>query len=210
MRTAMELASFKNEEGRNNNKAPSSSPNDANNEQHGLRFYDPASILDVSRELAFGYLILLTGGAVEYAPPPPRPSPPLHSGGELANIVAVAAPSSPGRRRRYYVRVVVVRPGERGIGIPRVLRHRRRERIARVLRPEGLRERPELHPHHRRPSRRAPVRILLLPRLLLLLRRRSRRDAAARAAAPGGEQGPDGEPRRDAEGGAGPASRGGI
>ena len=76
MRTAMELASFKNEEGRNNNKAPSSSPNDANNEQHGLRFYDPASILDVSRELAFGYLILLTGGAVEYAPPPPAQAPP--------------------------------------------------------------------------------------------------------------------------------------
>ena len=75
MRTAMELASFKNEEGRNN-KAPSSSPNNANNEQHGLQFYDPASILDVSRELAFGYLILLTGGAVEYAPPTPAQAPP--------------------------------------------------------------------------------------------------------------------------------------
>ena len=38
------------------------------NEQE-LQFYDPESVLSVSRDVAFGYLILMTGGAVEYEPP---------------------------------------------------------------------------------------------------------------------------------------------
>jgi len=38
----------------------------SNNE---LQFYDPNAILGVSREVAFGYLILLTGGVVDYEPP---------------------------------------------------------------------------------------------------------------------------------------------
>jgi hypothetical protein len=62
---AMGFVSPSKNDGRNNEP---SSPN--NNDEHGgLQFYDPAAILDVSRELAFGYLILLTGGAVEYAAP---------------------------------------------------------------------------------------------------------------------------------------------
>lgn len=52
---------------KNNNNAPPSS--NANNEQE-LQFYDPATILNVSREVAFGYLILLAGDAVaEYEAP---------------------------------------------------------------------------------------------------------------------------------------------
>ena len=45
--------------------------NNNNNEQHHdeLQFYDPTAILDISRDVAFGYLILLTGGAVEYEAP---------------------------------------------------------------------------------------------------------------------------------------------
>jgi hypothetical protein len=40
-----------------------------NSNEHELHFYNPATILDISREVAFAYLILLTGGAVEYVPP---------------------------------------------------------------------------------------------------------------------------------------------
>ncbi|KAL3784841.1 hypothetical protein ACHAW5_009060 [Stephanodiscus triporus] len=64
--TTMESTPFKNED--HDDACPSSSNNNNNNE-HELRFYDPAAILDVSRELAFGYLILLTGGAVDYVGP---------------------------------------------------------------------------------------------------------------------------------------------
>lgn len=39
-----------------------------NNDQD-LQFYDPTAVLGISREVAFGYLILLTGGGVEYEPP---------------------------------------------------------------------------------------------------------------------------------------------
>lgn len=39
------------------------------NGEHDLHFYNPATILDISREVAFAYLILLTGGAVEYVAP---------------------------------------------------------------------------------------------------------------------------------------------
>ncbi len=48
----------------NNNNNSSSSVND-----HELHFYNPAVILDISREVAFAYLILLTGGAVDYVAP---------------------------------------------------------------------------------------------------------------------------------------------
>ena len=40
-----------------------------NNNDQELQLYDPTAVLDISREIAFGYLILLTGGAVEYEPP---------------------------------------------------------------------------------------------------------------------------------------------
>ena len=62
-------SSFNNDE--NHGGALSSSPNAGidTNDHHELQFYDPAEILDMSRELAFGYLILLTGGAVEYVAP---------------------------------------------------------------------------------------------------------------------------------------------
>ena len=41
-----------------------------NNEQHQeLHFYESSVILNISREMAFGYLILLTGGEVQYEPP---------------------------------------------------------------------------------------------------------------------------------------------
>lgn len=40
-----------------------------NNNEQELQFYDPTAVLSVSREVAFGYLILLTGGAVEYEAP---------------------------------------------------------------------------------------------------------------------------------------------
>lgn len=40
-----------------------------NNEQELLQFYDPTAVLGISREVAFGYLILLTGGNVEYEAP---------------------------------------------------------------------------------------------------------------------------------------------
>jgi len=44
--------------------------NNNNNEHHDeLQFYDPTAILDISREVSFGYLFLLTGGAVEYEAP---------------------------------------------------------------------------------------------------------------------------------------------
>lgn len=39
------------------------------NEHDDLQFYDPTALLDVPREVAFGYLILLTGGAVHYEAP---------------------------------------------------------------------------------------------------------------------------------------------
>lgn len=41
----------------------------SNDVDHGVQFYDPSAILDISRDVAFGYLILLTGGIVEYEPP---------------------------------------------------------------------------------------------------------------------------------------------
>lgn len=34
-----------------------------------MQFYDPSAILDISRDVALGYLILLTGGMLEYEPP---------------------------------------------------------------------------------------------------------------------------------------------
>ena len=40
-----------------------------NNNEHELHFYNPSTILDISREVAFAYLILLTGGAIDYVPP---------------------------------------------------------------------------------------------------------------------------------------------
>lgn len=43
-----------------------------NNKEQELQFYDPTAILGISREVAFGYLILLTGGAVKYEPPKPE------------------------------------------------------------------------------------------------------------------------------------------
>eukprot|EP01083_Nonionella_stella_P236185 829778_1 len=43
-----------------------------NNSEQELQFYDPAAIFCITREVAFGYLILLTGGAVEYEPPGPE------------------------------------------------------------------------------------------------------------------------------------------
>mmetsp|Transcript_31724 Transcript_31724/g.76836 ORF Transcript_31724/g.76836 Transcript_31724/m.76836 type:complete len:310 (-) Transcript_31724:348-1277(-) len=53
--------------------APESEPahqNPSSNDvENGVQFYDPSAILDISREVAFGYLILLTGGNVEYEPP---------------------------------------------------------------------------------------------------------------------------------------------
>lgn len=41
----------------------------SNDAENGVQFYDPSAILDISKEVAFGYLILLTGGNVEYEPP---------------------------------------------------------------------------------------------------------------------------------------------
>mmetsp|Transcript_18765 Transcript_18765/g.33657 ORF Transcript_18765/g.33657 Transcript_18765/m.33657 type:complete len:338 (+) Transcript_18765:141-1154(+) len=58
--TAIEMES-------NSNTTPSKTNN--NNEQEQLQFYDPKTLLNVTREVAFGYLILLTGGEVEYEPP---------------------------------------------------------------------------------------------------------------------------------------------
>jgi len=44
--------------------------NNNNNEHHDqLQFYDPSATLDIPREVAYGYLVLLTGGAVEYEAP---------------------------------------------------------------------------------------------------------------------------------------------
>jgi len=61
----------KNEEQHNRVVTSSKSNNNSNNNDgHAeLQFYDPASILNVSKELAFGYLILLTGGAFDYDAP---------------------------------------------------------------------------------------------------------------------------------------------
>ena len=39
------------------------------NNDDDLQFYDPTSLLDIPREVAFGYLVLLTGGAAEYVAP---------------------------------------------------------------------------------------------------------------------------------------------
>mmetsp|Transcript_21499 Transcript_21499/g.46715 ORF Transcript_21499/g.46715 Transcript_21499/m.46715 type:complete len:346 (+) Transcript_21499:260-1297(+) len=51
-------------------KEPASKNNSTpNNNEQELQFYDPTVVLDICREVAFGYLILLTGGAVEYEPP---------------------------------------------------------------------------------------------------------------------------------------------
>lgn len=53
----------------------STKPNTYNNNSsidvndHELHFYNPATILDLSREVAFAYLILLTGGDVDYVAP---------------------------------------------------------------------------------------------------------------------------------------------
>lgn len=41
----------------------------SNNNEHELHFYNPSTILDISREVAFAYLILLTGGVIDYVPP---------------------------------------------------------------------------------------------------------------------------------------------
>lgn len=53
--------------------ASSTIPNTNNisssNNGHELHFYNPSTILDISREVAFAYLILLTGGAIDYVPP---------------------------------------------------------------------------------------------------------------------------------------------
>lgn len=48
---------------------PASHLNSTNNSEHEVEFYDPSAILDISREVALGYLILLTGGGLEYEPP---------------------------------------------------------------------------------------------------------------------------------------------
>lgn len=61
--------SFKNVAHNTASSAPINS--NSNNDGHELQFYDPTAILGVSRELAFGYLILLSGGAVEYESPAP-------------------------------------------------------------------------------------------------------------------------------------------
>ena len=43
---------------------------ESNNDEHDdLQFYDRTSLLDIPRDVAFGYLVLLTGGAVEYVAP---------------------------------------------------------------------------------------------------------------------------------------------
>ena len=43
---------------------------ESNNGEHDdLEFYDPNILLNIPRDVAFGYLILLTGGAVEYVAP---------------------------------------------------------------------------------------------------------------------------------------------
>ena len=61
----------KNEEQHNRVVTSSVSNNNSNNNDgHAeFQFYDPASILNISKELAFGYLILLTGGAFDYDAP---------------------------------------------------------------------------------------------------------------------------------------------
>ncbi|KAL3809242.1 hypothetical protein ACHAXA_007066 [Cyclostephanos tholiformis] len=56
-------SSFKNDE--NHGGGGGCGAGGDNNDHHELQFYDPAEILGISREEAFGYLILLTGGAVE-------------------------------------------------------------------------------------------------------------------------------------------------
>ena len=42
---------------------------ESNNDEHEIQFYDPTVLLGIPRDVAFGYLILLTGGAVEYVAP---------------------------------------------------------------------------------------------------------------------------------------------
>lgn len=51
----------------NNNEINNNNDNELHHDE--LQFYDPTAILDISREVSFGYLILLTGGAVEYEAP---------------------------------------------------------------------------------------------------------------------------------------------
>ena len=42
---------------------------ESNNGEHEIQFYDPTVLLGIPRDVAFGYLILLTGGDVEYVAP---------------------------------------------------------------------------------------------------------------------------------------------
>lgn len=42
----------------------------ANREEHELHFFDSEAILCIKKEVALGYLILLTGGEFKYTPPP--------------------------------------------------------------------------------------------------------------------------------------------
>lgn len=63
------LSPVENEENPERRGEPSSNNNATSNNEQELQFYEPAAVLRVSREVAFGYLILLTGGAVEYKLP---------------------------------------------------------------------------------------------------------------------------------------------
>jgi hypothetical protein len=76
-----------------------SNNNNSNDGHAELQFYDPASILNISKEIAFGYLILLTGGAFVYEAPSTTSVPPADLGAdrnddETMNVSAPATPTN--------------------------------------------------------------------------------------------------------------------